>query len=399
MQIAVLATSWDAPMTLASTSFIKAVVGGAIQNGDNGLVILLRRGKKPFKNDESLSRYPHQIINTMPQTLSLGDHFRAAQFGLRDWKLLSRHGQDEWQSTYLLAEVLLTQKKNNTQNVLMVYPRSYQIFQQAVTACKIAGWQIGCFATEQLTGAQIELSERDQYNQCVIENASVVWAVSSHLAHYWTDGGLDQKKVFINPSVHEMLPKPRTQIDKTFTAAYVGNIAPLYWNMILDIAKFAIKEIENFSLCVYCDVRDEDLVDRQGDVKRLGLESVITLKRGLTGEVLHNDLHSSRILLAPRSLDSSHQYGFPHKLGEYLLAGIPVVASAGGDIPEYFSENELFLAPPEDTVEFVRQMKVVLDDVDSANHRATNGKVIATELLWSPNAMRRFREHIRGISH
>lgn len=394
MQIAVLATSWDAPMTLASSSFMKAVVGGAIQNGDKGLVILHRQGAGVPKVSDSIKQYPYRVLNSSPQKLPLRDCFSAAKLGLRDWMLFKSESDGEWQTTYQLTKILLKHRAKDEPNVLMVYPRSNEIFNQARIACKLAGWQIGCFATEQLTGKQINLDSKSEYIQSVVEGADVIWAVSSHLAKYWEEKGVNSAKIFVNPSVHEVLPSVPNDIHKAFSAAYVGNIAPLYWNMILDIAQLAAKEIEDFSLCVYCDVRDADFDERMKDIVRLNLESVVIFKRGLVSKDLFADLYSARMLLAPRSLDSTHQYGFPHKLGEYLLTGIPVVASAGGDIPEYFSDNELFLAPPGDTAEFIEQMKKILKDIESANQRASNGKAIATELLWSPKAMKRFREHI-----
>lgn len=70
-------------------------------------------------------------------------------------------------------------------------------------------------------------------------------------------------------------------------------------------------------------------------------------------------------LARPRSLQA--EYGFPTKLGEYLLSGNPVVVTAVGDIPRFLADGEsALLAAPDDDAAFAAKLDAALGRADAA---------------------------------
>lgn len=254
MQIAVLTTAWEAPMTMASTSFIKGIIGGAQDNGDQGLVVIRKPGGD-VEAMKSLEQFPYIILGSHEASVPFLIKMQAELFRIRWQTKFNFVDKTDWVHIFLLTSALQKRTNWSTENILMVYPRSYELFRQAVVACTVAGWRIGCFATEQLTDEQVNPSTRDHYVQCVVEHAHVLWSVSESLANYWSEKGVDRSRVFINPSVHRTVPVPPDEIQKKHTAAYVGNIAVLYWGLLMAIAEKLQRRLRPF-LSAFTVMRD-----------------------------------------------------------------------------------------------------------------------------------------------
>ncbi len=68
---------------------------------------------------------------------------------------------------------------------------------------------------------------------------------------------------------------------------------------------------------------------------------------------------------------------FPHKIGEYLASGNPVITTAVGEIKNYFKENETALiANSYEVAAFSEKMQYVLNNPKKAQQIGANGKVL-----------------------
>lgn len=86
----------------------------------------------------------------------------------------------------------------------------------------------------------------------------------------------------------------------------------------------------------------------------------------------------------PDSLQA--KYGFPTKLGEYLLSGNPVVVTKVGDIPQFLRDGEsALLVDPYNDNEFASKLSWLLDNSDKAKVIGENGKKIALQCFNSTN--------------
>ena len=82
------------------------------------------------------------------------------------------------------------------------------------------------------------------------------------------------------------------------------------------------------------------------------------------------------VLARPNNIQA--KYGFPTKLGEYLLSGRPVVLTDVGNITDFLVDGQsAFIAKPGDVKSISDNMLKVSDNPYSANIIANNGKRIA----------------------
>lgn len=111
----------------------------------------------------------------------------------------------------------------------------------------------------------------------------------------------------------------------------------------------------------------------------LGLKEEHVLFPGfISREVLLSYYRGASALLAPLENDERSRARFPFKLGEYLLAGRPVVSSLVGDVPLYL-QNKLnaMLAEPDDPASFASCIHFLLDDPERAAVIAKAGTAVA----------------------
>lgn len=89
-------------------------------------------------------------------------------------------------------------------------------------------------------------------------------------------------------------------------------------------------------------------------------------------------LTRARVLALDRPANIQAKYGFPTKLGEYLLTGKPVVITRVGDIPLFLRDKETaYLANPQDAESFAEKLNYVLDNYQEALDIGRNGYELA----------------------
>jgi glycosyltransferase involved in cell wall biosynthesis len=73
---------------------------------------------------------------------------------------------------------------------------------------------------------------------------------------------------------------------------------------------------------------------------------------------------------------------FPHKTGEYLASGNPVISTNYGEVKYYFQDmKNMFLADTYDTDLFAQKMQFVIDNPEKAKNVGNEGKKIALEIF------------------
>jgi glycosyltransferase involved in cell wall biosynthesis len=83
-------------------------------------------------------------------------------------------------------------------------------------------------------------------------------------------------------------------------------------------------------------------------------------------------------LLIPLFDDAGSKSRFPTKIGEYLAAARPVVTSAVGEIPRFFTDGvDALVCPPDDPVAFGRAIAGLLADPDRAALIGRRGRALA----------------------
>ena len=121
------------------------------------------------------------------------------------------------------------------------------------------------------------------------------------------------------------------------------------------------------------------IADIRSFAAELGLqEEHISFPGFVSRSVLLSYYAGAAILLAPLENDERSQARFPFKLGEYLLAGRPVVSSRVGDVPLYLQDRvSAMLAEPEDPASFASCINFLLDNPEQAASIAKAGTEVA----------------------
>jgi len=93
----------------------------------------------------------------------------------------------------------------------------------------------------------------------------------------------------------------------------------------------------------------------------------IMLFSKLSEKELFNQYKSAAALLIPLKPDIQDSARFPHKIGEYLASGNPVISTNFGEVKFYFSHHQnMLIADHFDIQEYAGQMQFVLDHPEKA---------------------------------
>ncbi len=115
-------------------------------------------------------------------------------------------------------------------------------------------------------------------------------------------------------------------------------------------------------------------------VKELGIEDSVVFKGLIPATQMPQMLKNAEILALDRPDNLQAKYGFPTKLGEYLLTGNPVVVTKVGDIPLFLKDGEsALLAAPNNTQDFADKLCWAIENPDKAKTIGKHGKIVAEQ--------------------
>ena len=102
----------------------------------------------------------------------------------------------------------------------------------------------------------------------------------------------------------------------------------------------------------------------------------------ITGEVSSDEmpilLAESKLLVLSRPNSIQAQYGFPTKLGEYLMTKNPIVITDVGDFKMYLKDkHDIIYTIPDDAEDFAAKINWVLNNYSIALQIGANGKNVA----------------------
>lgn len=130
----------------------------------------------------------------------------------------------------------------------------------------------------------------------------------------------------------------------------------------------------------------EDVAWERAEIARLGLANVTA-----HGMVPHADVpawlwHADCLLMPPSAHHPTAAWTSPVKLGEYLAAGAPVVATTIPALLDWLTEDEACLTPPDDADALADAVGRVLDTPEYARTLTRNGLRLARTLSYGARA-------------
>lgn len=152
-----------------------------------------------------------------------------------------------------------------------------------------------------------------------------------------------------------------------------------------EIIKFNIDSfclLHNNSACLYLVINgDEDKIQEIKEyINGTPYKDQIKLFSKLSEKQLYTYYKNAIALLIPLRPTFQDVARFPHKIGEYLASGNPVVSTNYGEVKNYFKDKDnMLLAESYDATQFADKMQYVIDHPDEAKMIGINGQNLAAE--------------------
>lgn len=113
-------------------------------------------------------------------------------------------------------------------------------------------------------------------------------------------------------------------------------------------------------------------------VKELGIDQNVIFLGQVPSSEIPQLLINAAILALDRPNNVQAKYGFPTKLGEYLLSGNPVVVTRIGDIPLFLSDGEnALIADPDNPICFAEKICWAIEHPLEAEEIGKKGRLVA----------------------
>ena len=250
--------------------------------------------------------------------------------------------------------------------------KSIQLYHERTESPEVVGRKRG------LTG---NIKHRVYLKTC--KKLDGLFVISPSLNKYFVhDVGVDQCRVHtINMIVDLSRFEHLSLQNKMNVIAYCGAISEHKDGISYLIKAFAIvlKKHPDYILSLIGDFTSDRIKqDIFYLIKQLELENSIVLTGSVNSEKMPILLSNAKILALSRPQNKQAQFGFPTKLGEYLMTGNPVVITRVGDFDKYLVDKEsVIFAKPNDEVDFAEKLIWTIENDEQAKEIGIKGKHIA----------------------
>lgn len=184
----------------------------------------------------------------------------------------------------------------------------------------------------------------------VFHTARAVVAVSQAVADYVSGFGVPQARIHVIPNGVDVarfrpVSEQGTARSARFTVGFVGSLKP--WHGVLQLASaFALlrRRSPNTVLCIVGDGPERPALERH--IQALGIQEAVHFTGKVAPAAVPGLLATMDVAVAPYP-NLANCYFSPLKLFEYMAAGVPVVASRIGQIPDLIEDGRTgILTPP-----------------------------------------------------
>ncbi len=210
-----------------------------------------------------------------------------------------------------------------------------------------------------------------------------LFVISKPLKEYYETLGMDPSKIHI---INMMVNADRFRdIKKTQNReryiAYCGKASNNKDGVDLLIKAFAIICRKHTDIKLYIIGKTPLRKDTSTNlklIKDLGMEDRIVFTGVVSSEKMPQILKDAEVLALARPDNLQARYGFPTKLGEYLLSENPVVVTSVGDIPLFLRDGiSALIAEPSNEKEFADKLLWALDNPEEASEIGKAGADVA----------------------
>lgn len=219
----------------------------------------------------------------------------------------------------------------------------------------------------------------------VCRKTNALFVISSALKEYYIQRGCESEKIHvINMTVD---PQRFSGLTKDISAeryiAYCGTASNNKDGVDKLIKAYGIVAQKHPDVKLYIIGETPSESDKTGNLelmKSLQIENKVVFTGRVKAEDMPQLLKNAEVLALARPDNKQAKYGFPTKLGEYLLTGNPVVVTAVGDIPKFLTDGvSALIAPAENDEIFADKLNWALEHPEECWNIGQKGKQVAME--------------------
>lgn len=209
-----------------------------------------------------------------------------------------------------------------------------------------------------------------------------MFVISNPLKEYFVDEGVDEKSItIINMTVDatrfEGLQKNR---DKSNYIAYCGTATNEKdgVNHLIEAFSLLCSKFPDLFLYIIGGSPNKQHGSNVSFADKLGLGSRVVFTGIVPFTEIPQMLKNAAILVLDRPDNLQAKYGFPTKLGEYLLTGNPVVVTDVGDISRFIEDKiSGMIAKPNSEKDFAEKIEWLLTHPEEAQQIGERGRQVA----------------------
>lgn len=209
-----------------------------------------------------------------------------------------------------------------------------------------------------------------------------VFVISKGLKEYFISKGIKESQIHIINMIVDMHRFDNlAKNDVEPYIAYCGTVSNYKDGVDTLLKAFAIihKELPNVNLHIYG--RTPSQVDFKNNIqiiKENHLDKVVYMPGIIPMKEIPQRLKDAILLVLARPANIQAKYGFPTKLGEYLLTGNPVVVTRVGELSDYLTDcKSCVFAEPSNHHDLASKILWALKNPTEALVIGTNGKNVA----------------------
>ena len=215
-----------------------------------------------------------------------------------------------------------------------------------------------------------------------------VFVISSQLKQFFIKEGIDEDRVkIVNMTVDPNRFKGVLKRGVKDYIAYCGNATNNKDGVDKLIKSFALISERHPELLLYIIGQAPDQNEKFSNAQlanKLGIADRVVFTGTVSYDEMPQLLTDAKILALNRPDSLQAKYGFPTKLGEYLLTGNPVVITDTGDISLFLKDQEsAMIADSQDDEDFAQKLDWLLEHPNEAAIIGKKGKEVALACLDS----------------
>lgn len=229
---------------------------------------------------------------------------------------------------------------------------------------------------------QMRLFNIKTYKKAILKLKGV-FIISSSLKDYFVEQGVSPSRIHIINMIVDTtrFDGVEKQLDSERYIAYCGTVTSNKDGVDDLIKAFSIvrKEHKDVKLYIIGSIpqqKEENAIYKL--VNDLGIMDSVCFTGIVPYQEMPQILKNAEVLALARPDNIQAKYGFPTKLGEYLLTGNPVAVTSVGDIPLFLTDGEnALISSPNNPALFAEKINWALDHKIESDILGHKGKSIA----------------------